>query len=84
LKILQMLLLLLTKQKLSLIAAKIQEAPEVHANLASVEMLKGNARAAYDHAVKASGLSGDNAAGLNGVKGSAEIVMAKYSAAVSC
>jgi len=65
------------------LAAKIQEAPEVHANLASVEMLRGNARAAYDHAVKASGLSGDNAAGLNGVKGSAEIVMAKYSAAVS-
>lgn len=65
------------------LAAKIQESPEVHANLASVEMLKGNARAAYDHAVKASGLSGDNAAGLNGVKGSSEIVLAKYSAAVS-
>jgi tetratricopeptide (TPR) repeat protein len=65
------------------VAAKIQEAPEVHANLASVEMLKGNARAAYDHAVKASGLSGDNAAGLNGVKGSSEIVLAKYSAAVA-
>lgn len=65
------------------LAAKIQEAPEVHANLASVEMLKGNARAAYAHAVKATGLSGDNAAGLNGVKGSAEIVIAKYSAAVS-
>lgn len=65
------------------LAAKIQEAPEVHANLASAEALKGNARAAYDHAVKASGLNGDNAAGLNGVKGYSEIVLAKYSAAVS-
>lgn len=65
------------------LAAKIQESPEVHANLASVEMIKGNARAAYDHAAKASALSGDNAAGLMGVKGSSEIVMGKYSAAVS-
>jgi tetratricopeptide (TPR) repeat protein len=67
------------------IAAKIKEAPEVHANLASVHMLKGNAYAAYKHANKAlgSGLRGDNAAGTNGVKGSAAIVMAKYSEAVS-
>lgn len=67
------------------IAARLNASAEVHANLASVEMLKGNAYAAYDHATKAlgAGLSGDNAAGLNGVKGSAEIVMAKYSQAVS-
>jgi len=65
------------------IAAKINAAPEVHANLASVSMLKGNAYAAYDYANKASGIRGDNAAGLNGVKGSAAIVMAKYSEAVS-
>ena len=67
------------------IAARIQEAPEVHANLASVHMLKGNAYAAYNHASKAlsSGLRGDNAAGVNGVKGAAEIVKAQYSAAVS-
>ena len=67
------------------IAAKLNEAPEVHANLASVEMLKGNAYAAYNHATKAlnSGLRGDNAAGVNGVKGAAEIVKAQYSAAVS-
>jgi hypothetical protein len=67
------------------IAAKINAAAEVNANLASTSMLKGNAYAAYDYATKAfsSGLSGDNAAGLNGVKGSAEIVMAKYSNAVS-
>lgn len=66
------------------IAAKINPSAEVHANLASVEMLKGNAYASYAHANQAisAGLSGDNAAGLNGVKGSSEIVMAKYADAV--
>jgi len=67
------------------IAAKLNEAPEVHANLASVNMLKGNAYAAHNHASKAlnAGLRGDNAAGVNGVKGAAEIVKAEYGAAVS-
>jgi tetratricopeptide (TPR) repeat protein len=66
------------------IAEKLNPSAEVHANLASVEMLKGNAYAAYSHANQAlsAGLSGDNAAGLNGVKGSSEIVMAKYADAV--
>jgi tetratricopeptide (TPR) repeat protein len=67
------------------IAVKLQEAPEVHANLASVSLLKGNAYAAYNHASKAisSGLTGDNAAGVNGVKGATEIIKAEYAAAVS-
>jgi hypothetical protein len=67
------------------IAARLQEAPEVHANLATVESIKGNPYAAHSHATKAlsAGLSGDNAAGLNGVKGAAEIQMAQYSQAVS-
>lgn len=67
------------------IAVKLNEAPEVHANLASVSALKGNAYAAYSHASKAlsSGLQGDNAAGVNGVKGYTEIVKAEYAAAVS-
>ena len=58
------------------IAARLNDAPEVHANLASVHMMKGNAYAAYNHATKAlsGGLQGDNAAGVNGVKGAAEIV----------
>ncbi|MBT1700839.1 hypothetical protein KK083_28365 [Fulvivirgaceae bacterium PWU4] len=66
------------------IAAKLQDAPEVNANLASVHMIKGNARAAYAAASKAlsSGLTGDNAAGVNGVKGAAEIITAKYADAV--
>lgn len=67
------------------IAVKLNEAAEVHANLASVAALKGNAYAAYSHASKAisAGLQGDNAAGVNGVKGYAEIVKADYAAAVS-
>jgi hypothetical protein len=66
------------------IAAKLNEAAEVHANLASVDLMKGNAYSAYSHAQKAlgAGLSGDNASGLNGVKGATEIIMAKYSDAV--
>jgi hypothetical protein len=66
------------------IAAKIQQSPEVSANLASVHMMKGNHYAAYNNATKAlsSGLTGDNAAGVNGVKGAAEIKMAKYADAV--
>lgn len=67
------------------IAQRLNDAPEVHANLASVNMIKGNAYAAYNHATKAlsAGLQGDNAAGVNGVKGAAEIVKAEYAAAVS-
>ncbi|HEY5749603.1 MAG TPA: hypothetical protein VIU12_26225 [Chryseolinea sp.] len=67
------------------LAAKLKEAPEVLANLASVNMMKGNAYAAYNNATKAlgAGLKGDNAAGVNGVKGAAEIVKAQYAAAVS-
>lgn len=67
------------------IAARLNgSAPEIHANLASVNMLKGNPYAAYDHANQAlnGGLSGDNAAGLNGVKGAAEIYMGRYQDAV--
>jgi hypothetical protein len=65
------------------IAARLNAAPEVHANLASVAMLQGNPYAAYAHANRATGLRGDNAAGLNGVKASAAIYIARYSEAVS-
>lgn len=64
------------------LAAKIQATPEVHANLASAHMMKGNPYAAYASATKASGLKGDNASGLNGVKAAAEIYLAKYADAV--
>ncbi len=67
------------------IAARLNEnAAEVQANLASISMIKGNPYQAYNYANRAlgAGLSGDNAAGLNGVKGSAEISMAKYQDAV--
>lgn len=64
------------------IASKLQDAPEVNANLASVQLMKGNPYAAYAAANKATGLSGDNAAGLNGVKAATEIYLAKYNDAV--
>jgi tetratricopeptide (TPR) repeat protein len=66
------------------IAAKLNEAPEVLANLASVNALKGNAYAAYTYASKSlsAGISGDNAAGVSGVKGASEIVKALYADAV--
>ncbi len=64
------------------IAARINSAPEVTANMASVSMYRGNAYAAYNYSNRASGLRGDNAAGLNGVKGAAAIFTARYSEAV--
>jgi Flp pilus assembly protein TadD len=65
------------------LAARIQDTPEVQANLASVQMIKGNPYAAYTYASKAVGsLKGDNVAGVNGVKGAAEIFKADYAAAV--
>jgi hypothetical protein len=66
------------------LAAKLNEAGEVHANLASVQMMMGNAYASYDHATKALAkrLSTDNSRGVNGVKGAAEIVKAQYAEAV--
>ena len=67
------------------IAANKQESAEVHANMASVEMMRGNPYKAYEHLKKANSMSPNNeiAQGINGVKGSAEIMMAKYSDAVS-
>lgn len=72
------------KAQLDIAARLNQSAPEVQANLASISMIKGNPYAAYDHATEAldAGLSGDNAAGLNGVKGAAEIQMGRYQDAV--
>ena len=65
------------------IAAKIRETPEVSANLASVSLMKGNPYKAASYARKAlNGASNDVARGVNGVKGSSEIYMAKYDDAV--
>ncbi len=66
------------------LAANMQESAEVHTNLASVNMMMGNPYKAYEHLQKAMGMSPSNelAQGANGVKGSAEIMMAKYSDAV--
>ncbi len=64
------------------IAANKNAAPEVHANLASVALMNGNAGKAYDHLTKASGGSSEMAQGVNGVKGAVEIMLAKYPDAV--
>jgi len=65
------------------IAAKIQETPEVNANLATIALWKGNPYKAYALSNKAlNGASSDVARGVNGVKGASEIYMAKYPDAV--
>lgn len=64
------------------IAANKNANAQVHANLASVALMEGNARKAHDHLTKASGLSGDQAQGVNGVKGAVEIMLADYGSAV--
>jgi hypothetical protein len=66
------------------IAAKIQESPEVNANLASIALWRGNPYKAYSLASKAlRGANNEVTRGVNGVKGASEIYMANYSAAVS-
>jgi Flp pilus assembly protein TadD/outer membrane protein OmpA-like peptidoglycan-associated protein len=66
------------------IAAKLNPSSEVHANLASIALMRGNPYKAYGHVRSAlSGASNDVTRGVNGVKGACEIYMANYSAAVS-
>ncbi|MTI19989.1 hypothetical protein E1176_03045 [Fulvivirga sp. RKSG066] len=64
------------------IAANKNATAEVHANLASVQLMKGNPYKAHEHLTKATSLSGDNASGVNGVRGSVQIMLAKYGDAV--
>jgi hypothetical protein len=65
------------------IASKIQNTPEVNANLASIALWKGNPYKAYSYANQAlNGASNDVSRGVNGVKGASEIYMAKYNDAV--
>ena len=66
------------------IAAKLNPASEVHANLASVSLMRGNPYKAYSHVRAAlAGASNDVTRGVNGIKGACEIYMANYGAAVS-
>ncbi|HQQ84129.1 MAG TPA: hypothetical protein PK059_13065, partial [Cyclobacteriaceae bacterium] len=65
------------------LAGKINQTPEVNANLATVALMQGNAYKAASFANKAlNGANSDVARGVNGVKGACEIYMAKYDAAV--
>lgn len=67
------------------IANNKKESAEAYANLGSVYLMQGNAYKAYDAITKASALGPNNdvTKGMNGVKGSTEIMMAKYANAVS-
>ena len=66
------------------IAAKMNPSSEVHANLASVALMKGNPYKSYSHARAAlNGANNDVTRGVNGVKGACEIYMANYGAAVT-
>lgn len=64
------------------IAANKNANAQVHANLASVALMEGNPYKALDHLNKASGLTGDQAQGVSGVKGAVEIMVADYASAV--
>jgi tetratricopeptide (TPR) repeat protein len=65
------------------IAANKNAAAQVHANLGSVALLKGNAYKAADHLNKATGGSNEMTQGVKGVKGAVEIMMADYASAVN-
>ena len=65
------------------IAAKVKETSEVHANMATIDLWKGNPYKAANHASQAlNGANSDVTRGVNGIKGACEIYMAKYDAAV--
>lgn len=65
------------------IAAKVKETSEVHANMATISLWKGNPYKAASHANAAlNGANSDVTRGVNGIKGACEIYMAKYDAAV--
>ena len=65
------------------IAAKVRETPEVHANMATISLWKGNPYKAASHAKAAlNGANSDVTRGVNGIKGACEIYMANYDAAV--
>ena len=66
------------------IASNKEEAAEIQINMATIEMMRGNAYKAYSHLQNASELEPSNEIeqGLNGVKGSAEIMIAKYNDAI--
>ena len=66
------------------LAAKIRNTSEVNANLATIALMQGNPYKASSLASKAlNGANNDVSRGVNGVKGSSEIYMAKYQEAVN-
>lgn len=67
------------------IANNKKESAEAYANLGSVYLMQGNTQKAYDALIKAGamGASNDVTKGMNGVKASTEIILAKYADAIS-
>ncbi len=66
------------------IAARLRATAEVHANLATVALVQGNPWKSAAFATKAlAGAGNEVTRGVNGVKASSEIQMAKYAAAVT-
>ncbi|HMQ00743.1 MAG TPA: hypothetical protein PKC24_13265 [Cyclobacteriaceae bacterium] len=66
------------------LAAKVRETAEVHANLSSLNLARGNAYKAQSHAAKSlsMGASNEVSSGVNGVKAASEIIIARYGDAV--
>lgn len=64
------------------IAANKNATAQVHANLANAALMQGNPYKAYEHLQEATSLSGEDAQGVAGVRGSVEIMLAKYGDAV--
>ena len=66
------------------IAANQNPTAEVHSNLATLALWNGNPYKAYDHVEKALAMSPNSEVtqGINGVKGSAEIMMGRYDDAI--
>ena len=67
------------------IANNKKESAQAYANLGSVYLMQGNAYKANEVLKKAASMSGSNelTKGMNGVKGVTEIIMARYSDAIS-
>ncbi|PIB34847.1 hypothetical protein BFP72_05230 [Reichenbachiella sp. 5M10] len=66
------------------IAANKNNTAEVQANMATAYLLQGNKAQAYDAAVAALASNpGDHASGINGVKGSLEVMQGDYETAVA-
>ena len=73
----------LAEAQLDIAAKQNGSSGEVQANLGAVYLMQGNYAKANDALAKASGLSGEDTQGVNGVKGAAQIMAGQYGPAIS-